>query len=231
MPRQVLGSVQPSYLAWIPFYQRMCFSDVFVYLDDVQYSKNSFHNRNRIKTNQGPQTLTVPVLYKGNSGKHIKDMPINNETDWQKKHWRTIEQGYAKAPYFADLAPRLEKKFFGEKWTYLGDLNVGLIECFRDYLGIATPCYRSSELSVDGEANEKLVNLCKKLQAAAFIVKPGTEDYHPGEFFREHGIEFSLFSPPAEPYRQLHGDFVPGLSILDFAMNMGPNSFKRIGLL
>lgn len=132
MPRQVLGSVQPSYLAWIPFYQRMCFSDVFVYLDDVQYSKNSFHNRNRIKTNQGPQTLTVPVLYKGNSGKHIKDMPINNETDWQKKHWRTIEQGYAKAPYFADLAPRLEKNFLERNGptsviSMLGLLNVSAI--------------------------------------------------------------------------------------------------------
>ena len=223
---RVLGSVQPAYLAWIPFFQRMAQSDLFVYLDDVKYSKNSFHNRNQIKTPQGPAYLTVPVLYFGHSDATIEEIGIDNTSPWARKHWRTIVQSYSKAPYFSVLAPRLEADIYSHRWTTLGTLNVALAELFREFLGIATACHQSSRLRVEGEANEKLVNLCRTLGADGFIVKPGTEHYHPREHFEPHGIGFQHFTPEPLVYPQLHGEFVRGLSILDYAMNCGPGSFR-----
>lgn len=221
----VLGSVQPSYLAWIPLFKRIKMSDVFVYLDDVEYSKNSFHNRNRIKTSQGALMLTVPILYKGHSTDFIKDMPINNNLNWAIKHWRSIEQSYSKTKYFNQLSPWLWENFYSKKWECLADLNIALIEFFRKFLKIKTKCYRSSTLNVEGEGNEKLVNLCKKLGATKFIVKPGTEHYHPKEFFKNHRIEFNYFTFKFKPYCQLYRKFIAGLSILDYVMNCGSNDF------
>lgn len=221
----VLGSVQPSYLAWVPFFKRMQMSDVFVYLDDVEYSKNSFHNRNRIKTPQGSHTLTVPVLYKGHSRSFLQDMPINNGVRWANKHWRAIEQNYSKAKYFDQLGPLLWENIYSKKWEKLADLNIYLIEFFRNYLGIGVKCYRSSELNVNGQGNEKLINLCRELGATKFVVKPGTEHYHPRDFFEKYKVGFEYFTFKPETYLQLYGEFIAGLSILDYAMNCGPDSF------
>ncbi len=224
MNSTVLGTVQPAYLAWIPFFRRMQMSDVFVYLDDVEYSKNSFHNRNRIKGKNGAITLTVPVRYKGASKKYINEVMIADYEKWNKKHWKSIKMNYGQSPYFDELEPLLEKIYTGN-WDTLGDLNIALIDLFKDYLGIATPCYRSSELNIEGQGNEKLVNMCRKLGAGKFVVKPGTEDYHPGEYFRNHGIEFEYFTYEDVQYLQLYGEYIRGLSILDYAMNCGSKSF------
>lgn len=228
MASVILGSVQPAYLAWIPFYLRMSESDVFVYLDDVEYSKNSFHNRNMIKTPNGPMYLTVPVKYKGNSRLTIREMPIDNISGWQRKHWRAISLNYAKAPFFSVLGPLLQDKIYSRQWSFLGDLNYALLELFREFIGINTPCYLSSESNVEGQANEKLVNLCKKYKSDSFIVKPGTEHYHPKEYFEAAGIGFTYFVPDLKEYPQLHGEFVKGLGILDFAMNCGPDSIQLL---
>jgi len=224
----VLGSVQPSYLAWIPLFERMARSDVFVHLDDVEYSKNSFHNRNRIKTPQGPLLLTVPVQYAGHSRSLLTGVPIDDTKPWPMKHWRSIEHAYARAPYFSEVGPAV-REILERRWPSLADLNISLIEWFRAYLGITTPTYRSSAIPVTGRANEKLVNLCKHFGASSFIVKPGTETYHPSSDFVPHGITFTHFTASCTPYPQLHGSpFIPSLSILDFAMNCGSNSFSRI---
>jgi hypothetical protein len=220
----ILGCVQPAYLAWLPMFKRMRISDVFVYLDDVEYSKNSPHNRNRIKTPNGPIFLTVPVQYKGHSRSSINDIPIANHGDWAHKHWRSIEMNYSKAAFFPELAPVL-KPLYERRWERLGDLNIALIEAVKDFLGIKTPCYRSSELSVEGRSNEKLVNLCRKMGADKFVVKPGTEDYHPTEFFASRGVGFEYFDYRVPEYAQLYGGFTQGLSALDFAMNCGRADF------
>lgn len=219
----LLGCVQPAYLAWIPFFERMQMADVFVYLDDVEYSKNSFHNRNRIKTASGDLLLTVPVLYKGYSKELICNIPINNKVAWSVKHWKSIEMNYSKAPYFKDIAGDLYK-IYSSHWRSLGELNITLLELFKSFLGIKTPTFVSSLLDLEGSSNEKLINMCKKLNADAFIVKPGTEHYHPRANFHDNGIKFECFSWEPKPYKQLYGEFIPGLSILDFAMNCGPNS-------
>jgi len=226
----IIGILQPSYLAWIPLFKRMIMSDIFIYLDDVKYSKNSFHNRNRIKTPQGSLTLTVPVLYKGNSSRSIQQMPISNSTKWKSKHWRAIELNYSKTNFFKQLSLILKNNVYSQSWEYLADLNIKIIELFKDYLGITTKCYRSSELNIKSSGNEKLIDICKYFNANKFIVKSGTEHYHPKEIFLEHNIEFEYFLNTPESYNQIYGDFIADLSILDFAMNCGPNSFNGEGI-
>jgi hypothetical protein len=200
-------------------------SDVFVYLDDVEYSKNSFHNRNSIKTPQGKLLLTVPVLYKGYSKENICDIMIDNKKNWRQKHWHSVEMNYSKAKFFNQLSPLLYNHIYSREWNILGDLNIALIELFREFLGISVTCYRSSKLNLKGQSNEKLINMCNKLGTDKFIVKLNTEHYHPKEFFYKHGIDFIYFDYKSLCYKQLYSEFIPNLSILDYAMNCGPNSF------
>ena len=158
----ILSCVQPSYLAWIPFFKRMQAGDVFVFLDDVEYSKNSFHNRNYIKSSQGKELLTVPVKYKGNAKEHICNMPINNDYPWRKKHWRSIEMNYHKAPYYSELEKIIFTQIYDCKWETLGNLSITFIEIIKNYLNITCDVYRSSELGIKSTGNQKLVDICMR---------------------------------------------------------------------
>ena len=218
----ILSCVQPSYLAWIPFFKRMCEGDIFVYLDDVEYSKNSFHNRNYIKGHQGNILLTVPIKYKGNSNKYICEMPVNNDFQWAKKHWRSIEMNYHKAPYFSELGKIIFSQIYDRNWETLGNLSIAFIEIIKNYLNITCDVYRSSELGIKSTGNQKLVDICKLLNADSFIVKPNTESYHPKEFFEKKGIKLVYFDPLLIPYSQQYGNFNSNLSALDYVMNCGP---------
>ena len=220
-----LGCVQPGYLPWIPFFKRMQISNVFVYLDDVEFSKNNFHNRNRINSSSGEIMLTVPVLHKGHSHDFICDIKINNGNNWKKKHWKSIEINYRKAKYFDEIAPSLEKIYLQE-WGNLGQLNIAIIELFKNFFDINIKTYKSSDFKFTSGGNDKLVDLCKMFKADKFIVKPKTDHYHPCSFFQNHKISFHYFDYKPIEYKQLHSDFIYSLSILDLAMNCGPDGLK-----
>jgi len=217
----ILSCVQPSYLAWIPFFKRMIEGDIFVYLDDVQYSKNSFHNRNRIRGKEGDLLLTVPVRYSGNSESFLCDITIDNNSKWKKKHWLSIEYNYNKSRFFNDIRPKLWEQIYSKDWNNLSDLNIALIEFFKDFLEIKAKTIRSSDLDIKSQGNQKLIDMCKLLGADKFVVKPNTTDYHPEDFFMKQGISFHHFNPKASKYPQQHKDFIPNLSVLDYAMNCG----------
>ncbi|MBN2301071.1 MAG: WbqC family protein [Lentisphaerae bacterium] len=222
--KRVIGIVQPTYLPWMPFFERMAISDRFVLLDDVEYSKNSFHNRNALKSPNGRIMLTVPVLYKGYSKVFINEIYVDNTKPWQRKHWNTIRQCYAKAPYFDTYKDELESMYMAPKEKLI-NVIIPLIDFLKRELGIATPCRLSSEIGVTGNRNEKLVGLCKHFQGTHFVVKPNTHDYHPAEEFEPHGIRFHYLEYSKVEYPQLHGKFEPYLSALDFVMNCGPGVF------
>ena len=96
----IISAHQPAYLPWCGYFQRISMSDVFVILDEVQFEKNSFTNRNQIKTSNGVFWLTVPVRLKGHLSSNIKQIEISDNGQWAKKHWKTIKQNYLKAPFF-----------------------------------------------------------------------------------------------------------------------------------
>ncbi|RDV03171.1 WbqC family protein [Undibacter mobilis] len=218
---RIIGAVQPTYLPWMPFFERMAASDAFVLLDDVEYSKNNFFNRNSVKTAQGRQLLTVPVLYSGNSKTLICDIQVNNAVRWRVKHWRAIEQAYSRAAFWPQYRDQLAD-LYSRPCERLMEIVLPLIHIMREAFCISTPFHLSSDLAAEGSRNGKLIKICRMLDGTHFIVKPGTEAYHPPSEFEQEGIRLTFLSYSKFTYPQLHGAFEPMLSALDYLLNCGP---------
>lgn len=223
--RKILGCLQPTYLPWIPFFERIILSDIFVILDDVQFSKNSNHNRNYIKSNSKKLLLTVPIISESN--RMISDIKIDNKKNWKKKHWYSILQTYGKLNFFKQIKNELEF-IYSKDWEFLSSLNIEIIKLFIKYLNIKSEIYISSEIDVKGTSNQKLINICKYFNVDKFIVKKNTEHYHPKKQFLDNNIEFKYFSNKMIEYNQQGNNFVPGLSIIDYISNCGPSLNKKL---
>ena len=215
--------LQPSYLPWLGYFDQMAKADAFVLYDDVQFDKHGWRNRNRIKSPKGPLWLTVPVLHAGRATQSIDSVEIDNRKPWAEKQLRSIEQSYARAP-FRDLSlPKLSKILL-QPWKHLVDLNIATTKWLAEELSITTPLYRSSELAIDGDRNERLINLCRHFRATRYISGDAARAYLDVEAFSAAGIEVVWHSYRHPEYPQLHGDFVPQLSALDLLLNVGPSA-------
>ncbi len=221
--------MQPSYLPWLGYFDLLLKADRFLVYDNVQFDKNGWRNRNQIKTQQGAQWLTVPVLTKGQNKPTNKDIRINNLEFWSKKHLKSIEMNYRKSPFFNEIYPELER-IFNQHWEFLIDLNVTFIRFFCDYLKIHTPIGFTSELPVDlpEGKNEKLIAICKHLNVDEFYEPKGGEGYIDPEKFTENGIRLTFQNFQHPVYAQLHGPFISHLSIIDLLFNTGGQSLKYI---
>jgi hypothetical protein len=219
--------LQPGYLPWLGFFDQLRRSDVFVYYDDVQYDKHGWRNRNRIKTATGPLWLTVPVRHSGLGLPRIVDVEIDGRTPWARKHFQSIRQAYAAAPFLRKYAPELED-LLQRKWERLIDLDVAMADLLAGWLGLQPRIERSSALGIDGERSERLVRICRHFGATTYLSGDAAHDYLDMALFRQHGIavEWQRFSHPVYP--QLHGEFVPYLSAIDLLLNCGDES---IGIL
>lgn len=220
---RTIGVVQPTYLPWLPFFERMAASDVFVLLDDVQYSKNTAFNRNAIKTAQGRLQLTIPVRYRGASSARIDEIEVDRNRDWPRKHWAGIAQAYAKAPYWPQFEDALRTYYHADHGPRLIDWTLPMIALLRAAFDLEQiPCLRSSALGVDGRGDERLAEMCRRLGGDRFIVKPGTEAYHPPAVFAARGVGFAYLPYTKVEYPQGPGPFEPGLSALDYLLRQGP---------
>ena len=218
----VVGIHQLHYLPWLRYIHKIICSDSFIVLDNIQYNKNGHQNRNRIKTPQGPLTLTVPVF--DHFAQALDDVEIDNTKPWARKHWRSIAQHYAKAPYFAVHAPWLEA-IYQRPWDRLNDLNRALLEAFMSQLEIETPLHYASDLAVPGEATERLVNLVNAVGGSAYLSGAHAVDtYLDTKAFAAANLNLKLQEWSAPEYPQCNGPFIPELSILDLLMNCGPES-------
>jgi hypothetical protein len=212
-------------MPWIGYFDLIDQSDTFVILDSVQFEKQSWQQRNRIKTPTGLQWLTVPVIFRGRLGQLINEVVIR--ADESQKHLRAIELNYRRAPYFAryfpEIAVILEKHPAG---GLLADLNIDLIRWCCGALHIQTPLVRSSELNQPGRRSELLVNLCRFFKAEFYLSPPGSAVYLLDDMpiFSDAGIQvaFQHFEHPA--YRQMFPPFIPYASLLDLLFNEGEDS-------
>ena len=216
--KKTLCALQPTYIPWMPFFERIYLSDIFVILDDVEFSKNSNHNRNSIMSNSKKLMLTVPIHHK--SRQLIKDVKIDNSKNWKKKHWFSIKQSYEKLFFFKEIKKELEI-IYSKNWIYLSELNIEIIKFLLRYFKIKKKIFISSEIQVKGTANEKLINLCKYFNTSSFMVKPETENYHPKVLFKKNNIDFKFYSNKTKSYNQKSKIFLPGLSIIDYIANNG----------
>ena len=166
---------QPGYMPNVGFFKKIQSSDIFVFLDDVQFSKGSFDNRNRIKTPVGVVWITVP-LARPVFGKNLNELLISYETDWQQDHCNKICENYRSAPYFSSYWSDIEK-ILTHKHEKLIDLNFMLIEYFNKVLDITTKNIKSSELSVAQTKTERLIEICSKLNATCYVAGLGAKNY------------------------------------------------------
>lgn len=217
--------LQPMYLPWIGYFNLIDQSDVFVFLDDVQFSVQSWQQRNKIKTSQGWLWLTVPILRE--FGSKIKEIKVNNNINWSKKHWASVRQNYSKAPYFKEYSKPFEE-IYSQEWEYLADLDITLIKVITTTLGLKTEFVLSSELAVEGEKTERVINILEKLGASEYISGPAAKSYIEVEKFTEAGITLYWHEYEHPVYPQLYGEFIPYLSVIDLLFNCGPESKRYI---
>jgi hypothetical protein len=218
--------LQPSYIPWRGYFHQIQKADVFVFYDDVQYDKHGWRNRNRIKTANGVQWLTIPVHSGGclSTGTPIKDVAIDWGRDWAGKHWATLEQAYRRAPYFARYAPLLEP-YYRRRPVLLAEFTIELTVALARALGIEhTRFVRSSDLRVTGERVDRLIDILQQLGARHYVSGPSAQDYLDPAKFDAAGIilEYMVYEYPS--YDQLHPPYDPRVSVLDLLFMQGPQA-------
>ncbi|MBI3800473.1 MAG: WbqC family protein [Deltaproteobacteria bacterium] len=214
---------QPQYLPWLGYFDKMDQADVFVLLDTVQFKKNEWQNRNRIKTAQGWQWITVPTLHRFPS--LIREVQINAEVSWAHKHRQALCTHYGRAPYFQPHRDFFEATY-SQRWENLVDLNVHVIRYLTTALGIKTPLVLASTLPTSEEPTERLLTICRSLGATAYLSGRDGGKYMRTSRFAEEGIDllFQDFTHPV--YAQLYGEFLPQLSAIDLLLNCGSASLS-----
>lgn len=219
--------LQPSYLPWLGYFDQINRADVFVFYDDVQYDKNGWRNRNRIKTPQGWQWITVPVITRNRFGAPISDVEIDNKTLWAAKHLKTLVQNYSKSPYFKEYI-RLFKAIYSREWSRIAGLDIALIKSISEVLGINTKFATSSELNLEGDRLERLLKICTKFGADRYLTGESAKDYMDEGVFSSHGVEVEYQNYRHPVYPQLYGEFISHLSVVDLLFNCGPESLSVI---
>jgi hypothetical protein len=221
-PPVLVGIHQLHYVPWLRYFEKIARSDVFIVLDNIQFNKNGWQNRNKIKSPTGVLTLTAPVF--DTFAQNLDEVRIRRDLPWRRKHWQSIRQSYAKAPFFSHYAGFLENTW-SQDWRMLNDLNRHMLPFFLGALAITTPVVYASEVNAPGTATERLVNLIKAVGGDTYYSGAyATEVYLDARMLEDAGIGLELQHWRAPVYPQLHGGFVPDLSIIDLLMNCGPGS-------
>lgn len=211
---------QPCLWPWLGFWAKLACADKFVIFDNVSFSRHDYANRVQIKTKDGPLWLTVPCSH----GYLLSKTPIIGKR-WAGKHLKTIEQAYGKARYFARYYPEIRKILQGEHEQLESICSASFSFGLRA-LGIAMPTTRASLHQFRGQKSSLVLDMCKQLGATKYIFGQKGKDYADVEAFKAAGIEpvFQQYRHPTYP--QLHGPFIPGLSIIDLLFNCGPDSLE-----
>ena len=219
--------LQPGYLPWLGYFDQMRRADIFVHLDDVQFDKHGWRNRNRVKGPKGDSWLTVPILHAGRFGQTILDVKIDRQSNWQRKHLATIQQFYARAPFIGTIAPQFGS-LIAKEWDRLVDLDLAIIDWLALTLGISTPRFRSSQLGITGERSDRLLALCDHFGATRYLSGSAARSYLDVDKFAKAGVEV-VWQDYAHPvYRQQHGPFIAYLSTIDLVLNEGPASISYL---
>lgn len=218
-----VGAIQSSYIPWRGYFDFIRSVDLFVFLDDVQYTQRDWRNRNRIKTAAGPRWLSVPVKYSHSCPPRIADAVIENAPCWVDEHCRKFRAHYRAAPFLETALALLDPgKLPGG--TTISTLNVYLTRRICTYFGITTPTILSTELQLEGKKTERLIEMLKKLGATSYLSGPAADAYLDKNRFRDENICLEYKTYAYDSYPQLWGAFEGGVTILDLIANCGPEA-------
>lgn len=214
--------LQSNYIPWKGYFDLIARSDVFVIYDEVQYTKNDWRNRNKIKTSNGPQWLTIPVKQTSLDQKIFETEVL--KTNWYKKHINALQTNYGKAPFFKEFMEVL-RPVYEKADTNLSEINKSFIEAICDILKISTKIVDSRELNLSGGRQERLEDACVKLNADRYVSGAAARSYLDVQRFLELGIEVDWMEYQGyKPYDQLYPPFVHEVTILDLIFNEGENA-------
>jgi WbqC-like protein len=224
MAHKSVAIVQSSYIPWKGYFDLIRAADEFILLDDVQFTKRDWRSRNRIKTKDGLRWLTIPVHTKGRYQQRIMDTTISDPA-WAERHWQTIQGAYARAPFFDAYAPRIKSVYERPPSDQLSDVNRSLLEAICQAMGITTPIRWSSEYHRGEGRNERLIDLCLKAGATAYLSGPTAMGYVDEAAFASAGVavHFVDYSGYRE-YPQPYPPFEHAVSALDLLFCTGPDA-------
>ena len=222
VPRRV-AILQSNYIPWKGYFDLISWVDDFIFYDEVQYTKNDWRNRNRIKTAQGVQWLTIPVRQE-RLGQRISETRIF-EAGWGARHWRTVTQAYARAAHFQRYRGELEELYRNPGSELLSAINQRFIRVINQLLDIPTRLHSAADFEVSGDPTARLVQLVQAVGGTEYVSGPAAAAYLDADQFARAGIGLTWMSYEGYPeYRQLHGPFEHRVSVLDLLLNEGPDA-------
>ncbi len=227
-----IAVVQSNYIPWKGYIDMIAAVDEFVLYDDMQYTKNDWRNRNRIKTPKGIEWITIPVG--DHIGFRIRDVELP-DNPWREKHWKTLGLNYRRAPHFREVAALFEPLYRGPRHTHLSAFNRALLEAVCAYLGITTRISNSWDYTLVEGRSERVADICAQAGGLEYVSGPSAKEYIDERAFKERGIALRWFDYEGYPeYPQLWGRFCHQVTILDLLFNCGKNSpkyMKHVGTL
>lgn len=218
---------QPAYLPWLGYFHRIHLSDVHVTLDHVQFEKNSFINRNKIRTKEGSSMLTVPLKTKGLFGNLALNTIEIAEESWSSKHLKSIQNSYSKANYFKKYEGTL-CEFYSKRYARLIDLILPMNKWLSEELNIKTKTVLSSEMQVEGTKSDLVLNICKALNAKTYLSGALGRDYINLKLFEDNGINVIFQEYKHPEYKQVYPGFESYMTALDLLLNHGDESINII---
>ncbi len=222
--------LQPSYIPWRGYFHLIQKADLFVFYDDVQYDKDGWRNRNKIKTPEGTRWLTIPVRSGGKFANQtqIRAMEMLWDKPWNKNHRQTLHQFYRKAPFYRKYSDLLDG-IYEPQQKLLADFTIESTVRLAREIGIEhTRFMRSSELKAEGAKTDRLISILKKVGANHYISGPSAKSYLEEEKLAQAGITFEYMRYEYAAYEQLYGAYEPQVSILDVLLMTGPEAPRLI---
>jgi hypothetical protein len=223
----IASIMQPTFMPWLGYFNIIKSSDIFVFLDDVQFEKRSWQQRNKILINKKEGYLTIPTISKSRFNQKINEVIMDNDQQWKIKHIKTIKNNYSKHEYF-DETFSIINAIYQNNYEKLLDLNVNFIKSVLNFLSIQTKIIFSSQFNLSSSKENRILELCKIIKAKKYISPIGSKNYlKDGEIFKKNNIELEYIDYQYKVYKQKKIEkFVPRLSVIDAMFNLGKNTIE-----
>ena len=225
LPEPILVAHQPEFLPWLGSISKANMCDVYIILYTVQFKKENFQNRNKIRDkNKEWQWLTIPVLQAKKKLTNLSEVKIDNSVNWKRKHLDKIKTAYGRTPYFEKIFPELEKIYFDSDGEFLIEFVIPVIKYAFSKFDINVPIYRTTELKklghdLDGQKTDLIVKMCKAVGAKSFVFGQVGRNYIEEEKFSRNNIEFVFQKFDHPNYSQMYSKFIPKMSFIDLLFN------------